>query len=126
MVEDTTTSNTVTNSGITQTLEELNLGAEKNVTYRYSVSGLFPRTDTWKGLPHILQRSGKSYKEYMSEHTEESIHTNCKLFCSLHCDYYDEKFAGSWSNAADQEVFEMCKSLVMRSTVFSKSLEADK
>ena len=37
---DPTTSNTVANSCITKTLADLNIGAEKNVTYRYSVSGL--------------------------------------------------------------------------------------
>ena len=124
VVEDATTSNTATNSSITQSLEDLNIGNEKNVSYRYSVSGLFPLTDAWQNVPNMLQRLGKSYKEYMSEPTEESIHTDCKMFSSLHCNFYKTP-PGSWSSATDQEIFDMCRSLVLKKTPFSKSLEAD-
>ena len=33
---------------------------------------------------------------------------------------------GEWSKATDQEVYTMCKSIVIRTTEFSKSLTADK
>ena len=89
---------TASNSGTGQTLEELKLGAKRNVVYRYSVSGLFPLTDAWKKIPIFLQRCGTPYKVYMSELIEESVHTDCKSFCSLHHDFSD-KAPREWSNA---------------------------
>ena len=114
--DDPTNSNTAANSSLAKTLEELNLGAECHVIYRYSVSGLLSHTDAWKGTSPLLKRVGKPYKVYMSEPSEESVHTDYKLFCSLHCDFYN-KAPRTWSKATDQEVYDMCK---------SKCLEADK
>ena len=54
---DPTASNTAANSGLEKTLEELNLRDERNVIYRYSVSGLFPKTDAWKKIPAFVKRA---------------------------------------------------------------------
>jgi len=62
---------------------------------------------------------------YQSEPVEESIHTDCKLFYSLHRDFFNNA-PGDWSKATEQEAYDMCKSIVLKNTEFSKSLNADK
>ena len=106
-------------------MEQLNLDAEKNVVYRYSVSGQFAQTNSWRLVPDFMKRASKRYADYLSEPPKESIHTDCKMFCSLHRDF-DKKAPGEWTKANAQEIYDMCTPLVIRSTESSKSLLADK
>ena len=126
--DDPTTSNTATNSGLEKTLEELNLGAQKNVVYRYSVSCQFPQTNTWQKIPAVMKRSAKKCNTYLSEpseesiHIDESIHTDCKVFCSLHCDFYN-KAPEEWTKATDQEIYDMSKTIILRKNgIFQRPL----
>jgi len=68
-----------------------------------------------------MKRSPKTYKNYLSDPSKESIHTDCKVFCSIYYDFYN-KAPGEWTKATDQEIYDiMCKSIV-----FSEGLSADK
>ena len=72
-----------------------------------------------------MKRPAKKYKNYLSEPSEESIHMDYKVFCSLHYDFYN-KAPGGWTKATDQEIYDMCKFILLRKTAFSKGLLADK
>ena len=61
---DPTNSNTAANSSLKKTLEELVLGAERNVIYRYSVSGMFYYTYAWKKASPLLKRAASFEGKY--------------------------------------------------------------